>query len=199
LPAVAAAFAAGAVTEGQVALIEPVTRPQPQAAAAAAGVDLGEVDAVLADVAAQRPHEELRQVVHHYLARLDPDGPEPDPTEGRRLAIARHADGSLTGRFDLDAVGGEKLAAALEAVVQAGRCAADDRSRPQQLADALVQLCDNQLAAGGLPQLRGHKPHVLVQIGIEDLVDPATGPGTGKLASGAVISAARARWLACDG
>ncbi|MGY1622344.1 DUF222 domain-containing protein, partial [Geodermatophilus sp. SYSU D00965] len=42
LPAVAAAFAAGAVTEGQVALIEPVTRPQPQAAAAAAGVDLGE-------------------------------------------------------------------------------------------------------------------------------------------------------------
>ncbi|MGY1590609.1 DUF222 domain-containing protein [Geodermatophilus sp. SYSU D00708] len=199
LPAVAAAFAAGAVTEGQVALIEPITRHDRLSATAAQGVDLAEVDAVLAQVAAERPHDELRQVVHHYLARLDPDGPEPDPTAGRRLAIARHADGSLTGRFDLDAVGGEKLAAALEAIVQAGRCAGDDRSRGQQLADALVQLCDNALATGGLPQLRGHKPQVLVQIGIEDLVDPATAPGAGTLGSGAVISAARARWLACDG
>jgi hypothetical protein len=47
-------------------------------------------------------------VVQRYLAALDPDGPEPDPTAGRRLTIARHADGSITGRFDLDAVGGEK-------------------------------------------------------------------------------------------
>jgi hypothetical protein len=37
--------------------------------------------------------------------------------------LARHADGSLTGRFDLDPVGGEKLQAALESLVQAGRCA----------------------------------------------------------------------------
>jgi hypothetical protein len=202
LPAVAAACAAGAVTEGQVALIEPITRPAAQAAAAAAGVDLAEVDATLAEVAARRPHEELRQVVQHYLARLDPDGPEPDPTEGRRLAIARHADGSITGRFDLDAVGGEQLTAALEAIVQAGRCAGDDRTRPQMLADALVQLCDNALAAGSLPILRGHKPQLLVTIGLADLADladpAATGPGAARLASGAVISAARARGLACD-
>ena len=46
-------------------------------------------------------------MVKVYLAALDPDGPEPDPTEGRRLTIAKHADGSVTGRFDLDAVGGE--------------------------------------------------------------------------------------------
>ena len=52
------------------------------------------VDAALADVAATRPHAELAQVVHHYLARLDPDGPEPDPTEGRRLTIVQHPDGS---------------------------------------------------------------------------------------------------------
>src|SRR3712207_7151626 len=53
---------------------------------------------------------------------------------GRRLAIVRHADGSITGRFDLDAVGGEKLQTALEAVLQAGRCAADERTRSQQQA-----------------------------------------------------------------
>jgi hypothetical protein len=40
-------------------------------------------------------------------ACLDPDGTEPDPTEGRSLTIATHADGSVSGRFELDAVGGE--------------------------------------------------------------------------------------------
>jgi Domain of unknown function (DUF222) len=104
----------------------------------------------------------------------------------------------VSGRFDLDPVGGEKLTAALEALVQAGRSAGDDRSRSQQLADALVQLCDNALASGGLPILRGHKPHVLAMVGLGDLADPATGPGAATLGSGATISAARARWLACD-
>ncbi|MGY1643522.1 DUF222 domain-containing protein [Geodermatophilus sp. SYSU D00703] len=198
LPAVAAAFAAGHVTADQVAVVAPVVTGERRAAAAEQGVDLAEVDAVLADVAVQRPYEELRQVVQHYLARLDTDGPEPDPTEGRRLAIARHADGSLTGRFDLDAVGGEKLQAALESIVQAGRCAGDTRTRPQVLADALVQLCDNALAAGRLPILRGHKPQVLVKVGLADLADPAPGPGAAETGFGAVLSAARARGLACD-
>jgi hypothetical protein len=34
---------------------------------------------------------------------------------------------------------------------------------------------------------------------LEDLVDPATGRGTAEMGFGATISAARARWLACDG
>ena len=68
-------------------------------------MDVAAVAVLLAETAATRPYRELTQVVHHYLARLDPDGPEPDPTVGRRLTLARHADGSVTGRFDLDAVG----------------------------------------------------------------------------------------------
>ncbi len=198
LPAVAAAFAAGAVTAGQAAEIAKVAEPGNLAAAAAQDVDLGEVDAALAVVAAIRPHQELAQVVAGYLARLDPDGPEPDPTEGRRLSIVRHADGTRSIRGELDAVGGEKVEAALEALVQAGRPAGDERSRAQQLGDAFVQLADNALAAGGLPMLRSIKPHVAVRIDLEDLADPAPGPATAILGSGAVISAARARWLACD-
>ena len=46
--------------------------------------------------------------------------------------------------------------------------------------------------------LRTVKPHVIVGIDAEDLVDPATGAGTAELGFGARISAARARWLACD-
>ncbi|WP_370447512.1 DUF222 domain-containing protein [Geodermatophilus sp. TF02-6] len=199
LPALAAAFAAGTVTAEQVAVVAPISKPENLATAADQEVDLAAVDAVLAEVAATRPHVDLTRAVHHYLRRLDQDGPEPDPTEGRRLSVVRHADGSITGRFDLDAVGGEKLQVALESLVQAGRCAGDERTRGQQLGDALVQLGDLALASGTLPILRGHKPHVIVTIGVEDLVDPATGPGAAQLGSGGQISTARARWLACDG
>jgi hypothetical protein len=83
--------------------------------------------------------------------------------------------------------------------VQASRPKGDDRTRAQQQADALVQLCDNQLASGNLPFLRTVKPHVIVTIGVEDLADTGTtGPGAAQTGFGARISAARTRWLACD-
>ena len=198
LPVMAAGFAAGAVTGEQAGLVARGAEPDHLAAAAEQGVDLAAVDAVLTEVATSRPYADTAKAVHHYLDRLDADGPEPDPTEGRRLVIARHADGSISGRFDLDAVGGEKVQAALESLVQAGRCAADERTRAQQLADALVQLCDNQLASGQLPMLRTVKPHVVLRIDLDDLAAPHTGPGAADLGFGATISAARARWVACD-
>jgi hypothetical protein len=199
LPAVAAACAEGTVTAGQAAEIAQVVEPDNAAAAADQGVDLGEVDAAMAVVAARTPHRELAEVVAGYLARLDPDGPEPDPTEGRRLHLTRHADGSVSLRGELDAVGGEKLQAALEPYVQTGRSAAEERSRARQLGDALVQLADNVLAAGSLPLLRRNKSQLLVTIGVADLTDPATGPAAAAMGFGAVVSAARARWIACDG
>src|SRR5687767_534424 len=104
LPAVAAACADGLVTAEQVAVLAPVATPRNLTAAAEQGVDLGAVDAVFAETAATRQHEQLGRIVHHYLARLDPDGTEPDPTEGRSLSIARHADGSRSFRGQLDAV-----------------------------------------------------------------------------------------------
>ena len=199
LPATAAAFAEGAITAGQVAAIAPIAADDALAAAAEQGVDLGQVDEVLAQVAQSPAHDTLPQVVHHYREALDPDGAEPDPTEGRRFTMSKRADGGLSGRFELDAVGGEKVQAAIESIVQANRPKGDDRTRAQQNADALVQLCDNQMAAGSLPTLRTQKPQVVLTLDIEDLIDPATGPGTATMGFGAQISAARARWLACDG
>jgi hypothetical protein len=199
LPAVAAACADGMVTAEQVSVIAPVTRPENVVAAAEQGVDLLAVDAALAAVAATRQHADLGKVVHHYLSLLDPDGTEPDPTEQRALSIARHADGSRTFRGELDAVGGEKFEAMLESFVQADRPAGDRRTRSQQLADALVQAADVALASGRLPTLRTVKPHVIVTIGIDDLVDPSVGPGAARTGFGAEISAARVRILACDG
>jgi hypothetical protein len=199
LPTVAAGFAAGLITADQVAVLAPVTHPENLLRAAEQGIDLAELDRALADVATTTVHDQLRQVIAHYLARLDPDGPEPDPTEGRSLTIAKHADGSISGRFDLDAVGGERVQTVLESFVQKNRPAGDDRTRAQQLGDAFVQWADVTLAAGQAPVLRTVKPHVFVTIGLEDLIDPATGPAAGTMGFGAQISAGRARWLSCDG
>jgi hypothetical protein len=198
LPALAEAQDAGWVSAEQVAVVARIVTPERLAAAAAAGVDLGEVDTVLTGVAVEHPYADFVAVVRHYLADLDPDGPEPDPTEGRSLVLAKHADGSLSGRFHLDPVGGEKFQAAIEAHVQADRPAGDERSRAQRQGDALVQVCDNALAAGDLPVLRTVKPHVAVVIDHQDLVDGTGGPDAGRMGFGATISAARARWLACD-
>jgi hypothetical protein len=133
-------------------VVAPVAAVAVQAEAVGQGVDLAVVDATLAEVAATQPHAQLGPVVQHFLAPLDPDGTEPDLTESRSLLIARHIDGSITGRFDLE-VGGEKLCMMLKSMVQASRPAGDTRSRSQQLADALVQAADNALASGQLPIL----------------------------------------------
>jgi hypothetical protein len=113
--------------------------------------------------------------------------------------MAKHPDGSWSGRFELDPVGGEKVASVLESMVQANRPQGDLRNRSQQLGDAFVQWADNALAAGTLPFLRTVKPHVVVTIDIDDFAAPDTGPGAAQTGFGARISAARARWLACDG
>ncbi|SOC49671.1 protein of unknown function [Blastococcus aggregatus] len=199
LPVLAAAAAAGAVSAEAVSVLAPVVSEVNLARAEAQGVDMAAIDALLTEVATSSSHADLRQAVGHYLARLDPDGTEPDPTEQRSLSFTTHTDGTVSFHGTLDAVGGEKFQAAVESIQQASRPAGDTRSRARQAGDALVQLCDNALASGSLPILRGHKPHVVVTIDLDDLMDTTTGAGAGRTGFGGIISAAKARWLACDG
>jgi anti-anti-sigma regulatory factor len=101
--------------------------------------------------------------------------------------VSTHADGSVSVRGHLDAVGGEKVQAALEAHVQADRPAGDERTRAQRQGDALVQLADTALATGAVPVLRTVRPHVVVRIDLDDLddlADTSTGTGTATLGSG---------------
>jgi hypothetical protein len=199
LPALAAAFAAGAVTAEQVAVIAPVVQPKRVAAALEKGIDLAEVDRILTAVAAEHQIEQVSRAVHHYLSRLDPDGPEPDPTDERALTISTLSDGTVLVRGQLDAVGGEKFKAAIESVVQADRPKGDLRTRAQQQADGLVQLADNQLASGDLPLLRTVKPSIVVTMRDADLFAEANGAATASTGFGSLISASKARMVACDG
>src|SRR4051812_13680678 len=153
LPAVEQAHAAGALTADQVDVIATITSPRFAALIEAHGGTVAGVGEVLARFAAEQPHDKLVRLVHQLCERLDQDGPEPDPTEQRFLSFAKHADGSITGRFHLDPLGAEKFQAAVEAHRQADRPAGDTRSRAQQLADALVQWADNTLAGGNAPLL----------------------------------------------
>jgi hypothetical protein len=198
LPAVADAHAAGEVTADQLAVIGKITEPRYAALIAQQDGDLAGIGEVMAGFAVTHRHDELARLVHAFCDRLDADGSEPDPTPTRSCSLAIHPDGRVTGRFDLDPVGGEKVRAVIEAMVQANRPAGDERSQSRKQADALVQWADNTLATGQAPLLRTVKPHVAVKVGLDDLVDPSTGPGTAEMGFGAVISAARARWVACD-
>jgi hypothetical protein len=166
--------------------------------AAALGVDVPAIEAELIGIAEQLSCQRLRAAVHFYTARLDPDGIEPDPTEGRRLTMSRLLEGAWHGAFTLDEVGGEKVATALEAISAASRCAGDLRTAAQRRGDALVQLADLYLASGRLPILRTVKPHIIVTIPVDDLTDPAVTPGAARTGLDGHISAAKARWLACD-
>ncbi len=199
LPVLAAAAAAGAVSAEAVAVLAPVVSDVNLARAEAQGVDVAAIDVLLTEVAVTASHADLRQAVGHYLARLDPDGTEPDPTERRSLSFTTHADGTVSFHGTLDEVAGEKFQTAIESHIQADRPAGDLRGRAQRAGDALAQLCDNALASGSLPMLRGHKPQVIAMIDLEDLMDTTTGAGAARTGFGGIISAAKARWLACDG
>ena len=175
LPAVEQVFAAGAISAEAVTAIAPIATPDRLARAAEQGVDVAEIAATLAVLATEVSHRRLREAVGFYTRHLDPDGTEPDPTEGRSLTMSRLLGGAFTGSFVARPVGGEKVATALESIAAASRCAGDTRTAAQVRGDALVQLCDLRAGLRQLPILRTVKPHVGVLIGIEDLVDPATG------------------------
>ena len=198
LPATGSAFATGRISADQVAAIAPITSPARLEQAAAAGVDVRAVEADLVELAQQVPHRRLREAVHFYTARLDPDGVEPDPTEGRSFTMSRLLERRWHGSFELDEVGGEKVATAIESISAASRCAGDTRTAAQRRGDALVQLCDLALASGQLPILRTVRPQVVVTIDHEALADRAGGPDVARTGMNGRVSAATARWIACD-
>ncbi len=131
LPSVEQVFAAGAISAEAVAAIAPVATPDRLAQAAAQGIDVAEIAATLAVLATEVSHRRLREAVGFYARHLDPDGAEPEPTEGRSFTMSRLLGGAFSGTFVLDAVGGEKVATAIEAIAAASRCAGDARTAAQ--------------------------------------------------------------------
>ncbi|WP_131801728.1 HNH endonuclease [Klenkia soli] len=199
MPVLGEAAAQGAVTLGQLGVVGRVLTADVWATGEAAGHDMAAADQAVTDTVTGNHPRTLPQVCQRIADLIDPDGPEPvDPTAGRFLRITRRADGSRALRGTLDAAGGEKVEAALEAIAAAGRCEGDLRTPEQRSADALVQLADLHLAAGDLPVLRTVKPQLTALIQLEDLADPTGVAATTTLGSGATASSLVARQAACD-
>ena len=201
LPETSAAFAAGDISAAHARVITKAMTPGRLAKAADAGIDLAETDAILADLArATAPHETARGVAQ-WVAGVDPDGTLDDAADTRRrFSMASGLDGRVHLRGDLDAVGGEYLHTALGALMNGDRPAGDTRSHAERQADALVALARGALDGGGLPTVRGERPHVRVTIDLMALCAErgAAGVAGGSLGWAGPINPETARRLACD-
>lgn len=198
-PATAAAFAAGEISAAAVRIVTDAMRRMP------AGVHPeteAEIEQTLAGHARRFEPRPLAQITHRVLAHLDPDGPAPTeapPPPARELHLRPNDDGSLRLDGHLD----NEAAAIVRTVLDSlnGRrpdtdpAGPDERTLAQRNGDALVEACSMLLDDAVLPTSGGQRPHLVVTIGLQQLID---GLGNATLDYGGSIDAATARRLACD-
>jgi hypothetical protein len=201
LPAFAAAYSAGDVTAAHVSTVTAAVTPARIAVAAANGIDLATTDAVLTEAAHALGPEDTAKAVRRWVAGIDPDGALDDAAGMPRvLRMAVSADGRVYLTGHLDAVGGEAVHAALEALMNADRPAGDLRTHGERMGDALVQLARQALRSGTLPTVRGEAAQVRVSIDLMALCADraAVGVAGGELPFAGPITPETARRLACD-
>jgi hypothetical protein len=201
LPATARAFASGAVTATHARVITRAITPARVAKAAESGIELAETDEILAALARETTPQETAQGVARWVAGVDPDGALDDAADvRRRFSMAKGLGGRIHLRGELDPVGGEHLHAALAAFMNADRPVGDQRGHSERQADALVALARGALDGGGLPDVRGERPHVRVTIDWQALCAArgSSGVAGGELCWAGPITPETARRLACD-
>jgi hypothetical protein len=142
----------------------------------------------------------LRHQVDAWTHTVDPEGlagRERRTWANRKVfATADTVDGSVRGQFQLDPVGGATLLAALDA--RSRKTSVDDeRSYPQRMADALVELAQRALDAGELGQVAAQRPHVILITTAQTLGGEA-GTSAARLDGVGLVSQAKARLVACD-
>ena len=201
LPALAAAYAAGAVTPAHVAVVTAALTPARVAVAETNGIDLATTDVVLSDAARALGPEDTAKAVRRWVAGIDPDGAL-DEAAGmpRVFRMAVSAEGRVYLSGHLDPVGGEIVHTALEALMNGDRPADDVRTHGQRMGHALVELGRQAVRSGELPTVRGAAAQVRVSIDWFALCAARGAPGVagGELPFAGPIGPETARRLACD-
>lgn len=197
LPATAAELAAGTIGPTHLRVITATLRRippdvHPDTAAQA--------EMTLAAAARRFDPAALSRIADRVLAHLDPDGAAPaeEPETTRELRVRTGPDGavSLTGRLDPE--GGARVLEVLGSLNQRRPPidgVPDTRTQARRDADALVEAMSRLLDEGELPARSGQRPHLVLTMGLAELV---TGLGTATLDTGGQLTAAEARRLACD-
>ncbi|MGH8899080.1 MAG: DUF222 domain-containing protein [Egibacteraceae bacterium] len=142
----------------------------------------------------------LRERVDEWTHTVDPEalgGRERRAWANRRASVTSDGlDGSGCVEARLDPVGIATLTAALDPLARkTGH--ADERTYPQRLADALVELARRSLDSGGLPQVAVQRPHVIL-IATAEALDGKAGASAARLDGVGPVSSATAQMVCCD-
>ena len=194
MPEVARAFGEGEVSESAVHVLASVREAAPEAFARS--------EPALVDAARSMAFGELRRVTETWRIAADPTRALVDEDrrhERRRLDICPTEDGMTGVRAELDAEDGQGL-------ITAGRSQMDAETRPasgadlrtptQRRADALGEICRQWLALRERPIIGGERPHVVVTIDLETLIERSG--RRSELQDTGQITPETARRLACD-
>lgn len=146
--------------------------------------DIVEAEELLAGFAQSFGPTDLRRLTETVVDRINPDGTlavDEITHDRRHLSVRALPDGSYGGEFRLTPALGAKLSAVLGPLAKPrtntmtgpnGRLVEtpDERTHGQRMHDALEDVCDRLLRAGGLPESGGVPATVIVTIGVDDLL-----------------------------
>jgi 5-methylcytosine-specific restriction protein A len=174
LPATAEVFGAGRVGLRHVEVIARVLGGK--TAGRLSAQQWAGAEEQLATMATLYSPRELQEWGRALVELLDQDGEAPDerpPALVNELFLSRlpGGGGTLRGRFD-DAALFDAIATVIDARAKP-LTADDDRSAGERQAEALAEVCGYVLDHGDVPGCGGHRPHVSVLIGLEDLENRA--------------------------
>ena len=153
LPLVLAAVVAGELGTAQAGVLTRLVGALPAQA-------LAEAEPALIEVARGMDPTALGAYVAFLIATwVEPvfEADQRSQEAKRFLTTRREADGMLSGRFRLTTGDSEALLTALEPLARRNALA-DQRDAGQRRADALVEMCQQILAFGDLPEAGGFRP-----------------------------------------
>lgn len=194
MPAVARAFGEGELSESAVHVLVSAQEAAPDAFARS--------EPALVEAARTMGFGELRRVTETWRIAADPERALEDEDrrhERRRLDVCPGPDGMTRVHGELDAEDGQGLITAIRAQMDAETRAAsgpDARTPGQRRADALGEICRQWLASRDRPTVGGERPHVVVTIDLESLLERSG--RRAELEDTASITPETARRLACD-
>ena len=194
MPEVARAFGEGEVSESAVHVLASAHEAAPEAFARS--------EPALLEAARTMGIGELRRVTETWRIAADPLRALEDEDrrhERRRLDVCPDPDGMTRVEGELDAEDGQGLITAIRAQMDAETRSAsgpDARTPTQRRADALGEICHQWLASRERPTVGGERPHVVVTVDLESLLE-RSGRRSEFEDTGSITSET-ARRLACD-
>lgn len=141
-------------------------------------------------------YDETRKLLDYWRADVNDRELDPGQQHDRRhLDVKKRRNGMVAGRFELAELAGEAFLTAIDALMPPP-AAGDERTASQRRADALEDLCRSHLDGGDASTVGGDRPHMLVHVGLGDLLGYSM--GLRETSDGWVLDPETIRQMSCD-